>query len=297
MRISLVYLPDFSEEYAIDVRSGLGIANVGIKLEDGWNLTEISQELDSQADENVKAFASLLSAVGEVVPTAGSQSAAPEVSFTVAARNVPIGFYESIIGSDARCCKRLYGFRYIGFVPFAGCPIDMSGQQSACCNDPNTGLYGLSYIDGQMLFLPLDQLAHLPANIAGLPDGSPASQTVPSVGAGPALPHAPQLLSGDVSSGEELSGAASTAIGRLAPPMALPLTTEQLVSLEVNLQAHLTSHFDGVGEVRATGSGDRTRVHVIVPAGLPPLPIQHVALQWLKSQYGAERHIDLILSP
>ena len=64
VRISLVYLPDYSEEYSIDVRSGLGIANVGIKLENGWNLTEISQELDSQTDDNVKAMASLLSGGG-----------------------------------------------------------------------------------------------------------------------------------------------------------------------------------------------------------------------------------------
>ena len=269
VRISLAYLPDFAEEYSIDVRSGLGIANVGIKLEDGWNLTEISQELDSQSDENTKAFASLLSAVGEVGPTANSQSGAPEVSFTVAARNVPIGFYESIIGRDARGCKRLYGFRYVGFVPFAGCPIDMSGQQSACCNDPSSGLYGLSYVDGQMLFLPLDQLAHLPAN---LPSASNATHT-------------------------DSSQAGSAAVGRLAPPIGSPLTPEQLVSLELNLQAHLASHFDGVGEVRATSSADRTLVHISLSSGLPSLPIQQVAVQWLQSQYGTSRHIDLILAP
>ena len=120
VRISLAYLPDFSEEYSIDVRSGLGIANVGIKLEDGWNLTEINQELDSQTDENTKALAEcLLTAVGDVVPTASKGENLATASFTVPARNVPIGFYESIIGLDSRGCKRLYGFRYVGFVPFA----------------------------------------------------------------------------------------------------------------------------------------------------------------------------------
>ncbi len=282
VRISLAYLPDFSEEYSIDVRSGLGIANVGIKLEDGWNLTEISQELDSQTDENTKAFASLLSAVGDVVPTAGGRSTAPEVSFTVPARNVPIGFYESIIGRDNRGCKRLYGFRYLGFLPFAGCPIDMGGQQSACCNDPNSGLYGLSFIDGEMLFLPLDQLAHMPAGVSTATVAARATQAVEA--------DATQLL-------DPAASDSSTAIDRPAPPIALPLTPEQLISLEVNLHSHLISHFDGVGEVRATATGDRTQVYITVPAGLPPLPIRQAAEQWLRSSYGPAQPIDIILAP
>lgn len=281
VRISLAYLPDFSEEYSIDVRSGLGIANVGIKLEDGWNLTEISQELDSQTDENTKAFASLLSAVGDVVPTASVKSATPEISFTVPARNVPIGFYESIIGRDSRGCKRLYGFRYVGFVPFAGCPIDMGGQQSACCNDPHSGLYGLSFVDGQMLFLPLDQLAHLPATMSNLPAGVRATQAIDS----------------DSTDYLDPSSDGSTARDRASQPTALMLTPEQLVGLEVNLHSHLASRFDGVGEVRATVIGDRTQVHVAVAAGLPPLPIRQEAEQWLRSIYGAAQSIDIILAP
>lgn len=281
VRISLAYLPDFSEEYSIDVRSGLGIANVGIKLEDGWNLTEISQELDSQTDENTKAFASLLSAVGDVTPTSSGPSGTPEVSFTVPARNVPIGFYESIIGRDNRGCKRLYGFRYVGFLPFAGCPIDMGGQQSACCNDPYNGLYGLSFVDGQMLFLPLDQLAHLPADMHTTTTDARATQTMET--------DSPELL-------DQAAIANSTAIDRPAQPIALPLTPEQLVGLEVNLHSHLESHFDGVGEVRATATGDRTQVHIAVPAGLPPLPIRQAAQQWLRSNYGPAQAIDIILA-
>lgn len=296
VRISLAYLPDFSEEYSIDVRSGLGIANVGIKLEDGWNLTEISQELDSQTDENTKAFASLLSAVGDVVPTASGKSGAPEVSFTVPARNVPIGFYESIVGQDSRGCKRLYGFRYVGFVPFAGCPIDMGGQQSACCNDPSSGLYGLSFVDGQMLFLPLDQMAHQPAVDSTTSTAAGATQTTPSHATGPT----PTPPSSNLPSPRELPAPAgsggSTSIDLPALPIVLPLAPEQLVGLEVDLLAQLQSRFDGIREVRATSSGDRTQVNISVLEGLPPLPIQKDAERWLEATYGPALPIDVILT-
>ncbi|MEK6249935.1 MAG: hypothetical protein N2C12_17255, partial [Planctomycetales bacterium] len=66
--ISLVYLPDYSEEYSINVKPGFGSANVQIKLDQGWNLTQLNQDLDSQTDE-------IRSAVGDVIgklPLAGS---------------------------------------------------------------------------------------------------------------------------------------------------------------------------------------------------------------------------------
>lgn len=271
VRISLAYLPDFSEEYAIDVRAGLGIANVGIKLQDGWNLTEISQQLDSQTDENTKAFASLLSAVGDVIPTSnnGDRNATP--SFTVPSRNVPIGFYESIIGLDARGCKRLYGFRYVGFVPFSACPLNMGGSQSACCDDPNSGLYGLSFVDGQMLFQPLAEMANSPA----------ASATVSNTTSAHAH-------------GADQSNIA--AVGLPALPLALPLAVEQLRGIEVQLRAHLTSIFDSIGEVRALAQGDRIEVRIQVPSSLPPLPIQRTAQAWLQDNLGAAQSFDIVLS-
>ena len=271
VRISLVYMPDFSEEYAIDVRSGLGIANVGIKLQDGWNLTEISQELDSQTDENTKAFASLLSAVGDVVPTSSGGDRTVVPSFTVPARNVPIGFYESIIGLDARGCKRLYGFRYVGFVPFSGCPLNMGGSQPACCDDPNSGLYGLSFVDGQMVFLPLNEMSHAPAT-------SSSASTLKATNA----------------QGVPPNGVA--AVGLPAEPLALPLTIEQLRGIEVQLRAQLNSIFDSIGEVRARENGDRIQVRIQIPASLPPIPIQRVAQAWLQDNLGASQAFDVELS-
>ncbi|WP_146601245.1 hypothetical protein [Novipirellula aureliae] len=170
VRVSLVYMPDFSEEYSISVRPGCGIADVGIKLEDGWNLTEISQELDSQTDENVEAIGSLLSAAGGLIPTSAREKSTNALSFTVPARNVPIGFYESVVGKDHCNVKRLYGFRYLGFMPFAGCPIEMDGHSHASCQAPGicgqhpTGsLYGLTFVGGEMVFQPLDVMAATPA--------------------------------------------------------------------------------------------------------------------------------------
>ncbi len=270
VRISLVYLPDYSEEYAIDVRSGLGTANVGIKLQDGWNLTEISQELDSQTDENVKAVASLLSAVGDVVPTAGGTAKNAEVSFTVPARNVPIGFYESIIGRDGRGCKRLYGFRYVGFVPFAHCPLDMGGQQSSCCNDPNAGLYGLSFVGGQMVFLPLDEMAVTPAVDA----------------------RSPQVEKSETTKAAKTAGEAGS-----AEPISLPLPTTQLSALEVQLRAKLNDLFDGIGEVRGVANGDRVTVRVSIPQGVAPLPIRQATENWLQSVYGDASRFDVELLP
>lgn len=276
VRISLAYLPDFSEEYSIDVRSGLGIANVGIKLQDGWNLTEISQELDSQTDENTKAFASLLSAVGDVIPTSSSGERTASPSFTVPSRNVPIGFYESIIGVDGRGCKRLYGFRYVGFVPFSGCPLNMGGSESACCDDPNSGLYGLSFVDGQMLFQSLAEMAHAPATSAT------ASNT-----------KAPAAKS---TTAQVADQSGTSAVGLPADPLALPLTVEQLRGIEVQLRAHLTSIFDSIGEVRTLPRGDRTEIRIHIPASLPPLPIQRTAQAWLQDNFGGSQIFDVELS-
>lgn len=269
VRISLAYLPDFSEEYAIEVRSGLGIANVGIKLEDGWNLTEISQDLDSQADENLRAAASLLSAVGDVVPTSAATGKANEVSFTVPARNVPIGFYESIIGRDARGCKRLYGFRYVGFVPFAACPIDMGGQQAGCCDAVDNGLYGLSCIEGQMVFLPLDELATQTARNAQAANTGAA--------------HKPGRTSGEVLA---------------AQPLQLGNASLSLAEIEIRMRAHLTQLFDGIGEVRGQSSAGQTVLVVEVPVGIPTLPIRNAAEEWLRTAVpGASLEIEFNAIP
>ncbi|MEM0924948.1 MAG: hypothetical protein AAGJ83_02830 [Planctomycetota bacterium] len=168
--IALEYLPDFSEEYAIEVTPGLGTADVEIGLSDGWNLTSINQDLDSQFDENVTAIADLARAAAGFVPTSGdgeksrAAGASPppgsQQKFVVSATNVPLGYYESVIGKDRCGKKRLYGWRYIGFLPFQPCPTDVCGTDQVACNGVPSDIYGLVFEKGVMTFKRLDQVEH-----------------------------------------------------------------------------------------------------------------------------------------
>ncbi len=162
--ISLEYLPDFSEEYSIDVRSGLGVAEVSIALEDGWNLTAINQTLDSQTDETIEAVADLAKAATGFIPSQSEHAAPPGSSkrFVVAATNVPIGYYESVISADGCGRKRLYGWRYVGFLPFAACPTEMCGSQHLPCSGVPSDLFGLVFRNGAMVFQRLDAIDPVP---------------------------------------------------------------------------------------------------------------------------------------
>lgn len=154
--ITLDYLPDFSEEYSINVKSGFGIADVSIGLEDGWNLVSINQKLDSQTDETIKATGELLKAVVSLPASGAGQSAARPI-INVPARNVPLGYYEAVIGKNRHGKKQLFGFRYVGFMPFQACPVDMCGSVVAPCDDGL--LYGLTFDSGVMTFKPLCDIA------------------------------------------------------------------------------------------------------------------------------------------
>ncbi|MCA9258593.1 MAG: hypothetical protein KDA61_05315 [Planctomycetales bacterium] len=156
VQISLEYLPDFSEEYSIHIRSGLGINNTSVTLDQGWNLTALNVELDSQTDENVKAAAALLGEVGGITKTGGGA----ESAFAVPAENVPLGYYEAVIGETCGK-KQLYGFRYVGFMPYASCPLTACGTpQPYECQSDACQLYGLVFNEkGAMTFRPLGPLA------------------------------------------------------------------------------------------------------------------------------------------
>lgn len=146
-------LPDFSEEYSVHVRPGIGSNDTQITLTDGWNLTALNVDVDSQIDENIDAVANLVKAIP--VPTDGVGTS----EFVVPALNVPVGLYEAVIATNQKCRKQLMGFRYVGFLPFSPCPVDMCGESSAHCG---TGvIYGLVYdneVSG-MVFKPLEELA------------------------------------------------------------------------------------------------------------------------------------------
>ncbi|MCB0068103.1 MAG: hypothetical protein R3E01_14165 [Pirellulaceae bacterium] len=155
VEIGVQYLPDYSEEYAIHVRPGLGLADVDIKLENGWNLTAIGAKLDSQTDEQIDAIASLASSFQ---PTKSSGASSENLSLVVAATNVPLGFYEAVVGCGPQGQRHLQGWRYVGFAPFNNCPTVIHGGDDVCCNDPAAAVYGLVFENGVMVFRQLDQI-------------------------------------------------------------------------------------------------------------------------------------------
>jgi hypothetical protein len=172
--ITLDYLPDFSEEYSINVRPGLGLADVNIGLEDGWNLVSINQKLDSQTDETIKATGDLLKAVVSL-PTSGAGQSAARPIINVPARNVPLGYYEAVIGKNRHGKKQLFGFRYVGFMPYQSCPTELCGSTSMPCSDGL--LYGLTFEAGVMTFKPLGEIAAVLPPSQQTPDETAA--TVP----------------------------------------------------------------------------------------------------------------------
>jgi hypothetical protein len=148
--VSIEYLPDFCEEYAISICAGLGTNKTKITLKDGWNLTDLDVEIDSQFDENLKAVGDLISKL----PIA--TAAAEERPAAVRATNVPLGYYEAVISMDDCGKKRLYGWRYVGFMPYATCPIESSGLR--CENCQVDDIYGLVFDNGVMTFQLLNAI-------------------------------------------------------------------------------------------------------------------------------------------
>jgi hypothetical protein len=133
--IETTMLPDYNEEYSIHIRPGLGNNKTSITLDDGWNLTKLNVEVDSQTDEKIRAFAE----VAKGIPT-GGLGMGGDLRVDVKGVNVPMGLYESVISHDG-CQKRLLGFRYIGFLPFSHGPVEGSGGLPY----EDTLLYGLVF--------------------------------------------------------------------------------------------------------------------------------------------------------
>lgn len=191
--LQLQYLPDFSEEYAITVTPGIGTAEVELKLENGWNLTSINQTLDSKLPENIESVSKLVSAIGSIVPTSkrdAGTSPPTDTSIHCAARNVPLGYYESVIGRDPCGRKQLYGWRYVGFAPFNACPLAAQGMEGVSCNNGSLQVYALVFENNVMIFKPLHEVAaippavasYMPPRIAGADKPDSASAPKPAAG-------------------------------------------------------------------------------------------------------------------
>lgn len=153
VQIKLEYLPDFSEEYSIHIRSGLGANKTKVTLDQGWNLTKLDYDVDSKVPENISAVADLIDKVGGILPTAKTD----REGTTVKANNVPLGYYEAVLGCGPSGGKQLFGWRYVGFLPYAQCPTDMSGY--ACGDCQSETLFALVFENGTMTFKSLTETA------------------------------------------------------------------------------------------------------------------------------------------
>jgi hypothetical protein len=159
--ISLKMLPDYSEEYSIHVRAGIGINNTSVTLDDGWMLKAINFDVQSNTSDNINAITELLGKLPKPTTKDGKAEFVPGdgelLASCVPAYNVPLGYYESVIATDPRGKKQIYGWRYVGFFPFNPCPTAACGSQRADCRDGE--IYGLVSEKGVMVFKRLDLLA------------------------------------------------------------------------------------------------------------------------------------------
>ena len=164
--MKLEYLPDFSEEYAINLKPGLGSGKFDFKLENGWNLTSLNAETDQQTDEIIGSIGSLVGAALPLFGKAANKSADKRVQNTsecpptIYGSNVPFGFYEAVIACDPHGRKQLYGWRYVGFMPFQSCPVEPRGAQQVCCDTQD--IYGMVVVNNVLQFQKIHEIPTMP---------------------------------------------------------------------------------------------------------------------------------------
>ena len=153
--IEMKMLPDFSEDYSIHISSGLGTNQTEITLVDGWRLDSLNIDLDSKFSENVNALGDL----GKQLKLTSNDDEDPSKKrrIPVQAKDVPLGYYEAVVSKDRNRVKRLYGFRYVGFMPYSPCPVESCGVDVQPCY--HNDVYGLVFENNAMVFKRLDLAA------------------------------------------------------------------------------------------------------------------------------------------
>ena len=174
VEISLQMLPDFGEQYSVHAKAGVGVNKTKVTIDHGWNVTALQMDVDSKTDANIKAAGSLAKNLAVFAAATGQQDEkkAPSLTSTARyqARNVPLGFYEAVIDRDPCGTKQMYGWRYVGFMPYGSCPVVPSGAQGQDC--AASPLYGLVHEGGVMVFKQLDQIAQDPLVLRDKPQAN-----------------------------------------------------------------------------------------------------------------------------
>jgi hypothetical protein len=73
LNVEIIWLPDYSQEYEIQVHPGLGSVTMNPTLKDGWNLTGLSATVDSKTAELITAATGLAKAIPFAARTAGQK--------------------------------------------------------------------------------------------------------------------------------------------------------------------------------------------------------------------------------
>lgn len=163
--IDLVYMPDFAEEYSVELKPGLGVGELSMELEDGWKLTSVGIKTDQQVDEIISSVAEVVEAGGGLIPKGAEETYAPEGQVGphgIYATNVPFGFYEAVIACDPCGRKQLYGWRYVGFMPFQSCPTQPCGMQTVGCETDVGTIFGLVWVNGILQFAEIGEIPRQP---------------------------------------------------------------------------------------------------------------------------------------
>ncbi len=67
----IVMLPDYSQEYIVQWKAGIGSVKPSVSLADGWNLSSFGAEVDSKVSDTIGAVASLGGTVADAVDFMG----------------------------------------------------------------------------------------------------------------------------------------------------------------------------------------------------------------------------------
>lgn len=102
VKMEVLYLPDYCEEYSIHPR---GKKPPAVQLQDGWNLVGVGGGAPPAAPA--------------AAPAAPPTDPLKLPESVLVAGNVPIGLYESVF-DYAGPAKYLKGWRYVGFSPWGG---------------------------------------------------------------------------------------------------------------------------------------------------------------------------------
>lgn len=78
LQYKIIWLPDLSQEYAIQMNPGLGYIEFKPNLENGWNLVGFEAKLDPKTKELIEAVTGLLAKAVTAIPTIKAPPGVPQ---------------------------------------------------------------------------------------------------------------------------------------------------------------------------------------------------------------------------